>query len=287
MAKSPDISDQLDRLAEALERLAPPPPKTPDFKKTSACIWDGEKLGFLPVKKVNTVPLDFLVGIDHQKQQLLENTQSFADGYSANNALLWGARGMGKSSLIKAVHQHVIAGNKKHPLVLIEIPRDDIKTIDHCLETLSEQKQRFILFCDDLSFEPEDKSYKSLKALLEGGLSGRPDNVIFYASSNQRHLLPREHSEYDNRSYINDSDITNETISLSDRFGLWLGFHNCSEEDYRDMVINYAVHYKIPLVRDDLLQQAHQWQMARGSRSGRVAWQFIQHQLGIHHIGLD
>ena len=284
MAKSPDISDQLDRLADALERLAPPPPKTPDFKKTTASIWDGEKLGFLPVKKVNTVPLDFLVGVDHQKQQLLENTKSFAEGYSANNALLWGARGMGKSSLIKAVHQQITKTDQKHPLVLIEITRDDIKTIDHCLEILNQQKERFILFCDDLSFEPEDKSYKSLKALLEGGIAGRPENVIFYASSNQRHLLPRQHSEYDSRSYINDSDITNETISLSDRFGLWLGFHNCSEEDYRDMVVNYAVHYKIPLVREDLLRDAHQWQMARGSRSGRVAWQFIQHQLGIHHI---
>lgn len=284
MSKSPDISEELTRIAKALERLSPPPPEMPDFKKAKAALWHGSLKGFEPIKEVSAVPLDFLVGVEPQKQQLLENTESFQNGYTANNALLWGARGMGKSSLIKAVHHHLNETGADQNLVLIEILREDIDTIDECLSHLKNSKKRFLLFCDDLSFEPKDKSYKALKAVLEGGIIGRPDNVLFYATSNQRHLVPRTHSEYENRDYLNDTDITNETISLSDRFGLWLGFHNCSLEDYQQMVINYAVHYKIPLVRKELLDEAHKWQMARGARSGRVAWQFIQHLLGKYQI---
>lgn len=286
MPKTSDLSAELTRIAEALERLSPPPPKKPDFKKARAALWYGSSKGFETIKHVNAVPLEYLVGIDSQKQQLLENTEAFQKGFTANNTLLWGARGMGKSSLIKAVHQHQNKQNEDNPLILIEILREEIDTIDQCLAHLKERPERFILFCDDLSFEPQDKAYKALKAVLEGGIIGRPDNVLFYATSNQRHLLPRRHSEYENRDYLNDTDITNETVSLSDRFGLWLGFHNCSNEDYKQMVINYAVHYKIPLVRNELLDEAHKWQMARGARSGRVAWQYIQHLLGKYEIQL-
>lgn len=287
MPKTPDYRDLITRIAEALERQSPPEAKLPEFKKSRAALWHGSDKGFEVVKDVNAIPLEFLIGVDLQKQQLLENTRAFQAGYSANNALLWGARGMGKSSLIKAIHHELTRSSEAAPLILIEILREEINTIDKCLTLLKDRPERFLLFCDDLSFEPRDESYKALKAMLEGGILGRPENVLFYATSNQRHLIPRRHSEYENRDYLNDTDITNETISLSDRFGLWLGFHNCSEEEYREMVINYAVHYKIPLVRQELLEEAHKWQMARGARSGRVAWQFTQHLLGHHQIHPD
>lgn len=282
--KTNDLFAQIGRIADALERLAPKKSKSPQFQTGKAYLWQGEAETFALIDRVNAIDLKFLVGIELQQEKLMINTSSFAKGYPANNALLWGARGMGKSSLVKAVHQQLIQENPAWPLILIEILREDIGTLTSCLDKLKRDQHRFILFCDDLSFDQKDNSYKSLKALLEGGLAGRPDNVIFYATSNQRHLLNRDQSEYDTSSAIHGTDITNETISLSDRFGLWLGFHNCSPQEFQEMVQTYAAHYQIPLSEDELLKQAHQWSMERGSRSGRVAWQFIQHLLGVHEI---
>lgn len=282
----------LDRIASALEQLVPKPTANLDIKAANGFIWQGDSNSFTPVALINAINLDFLIGLDLQKSKLESNTRSFAKGYPANNALLWGARGMGKSSMIKAIHQKIAneAPNAPNdaplilPLILIEILREDLTTLNSCLAQLKDKPARFILFCDDLSFDQQDQSYKSLKALLEGGLAGRPENVLFYATSNQRHLLNRSQREYDTVDAIHGNDITNETISLSDRFGLWLGFHNCSPEDYKNMIKTYASHYKIPLDEEELLKQAHQWSMERGSRSGRVAWQYIQHALGQHNI---
>lgn len=286
MTETPANNIDLTRIADALERLSPPNQPNPDLTTAPGYLWQGDSKTFTPIDKINFIPLDSLIGIEPQKQKLLANTTAFASGYPANNALLWGARGMGKSSLIKAVHNEVAKSETKTPLTLIEIMREDIITLNECLAILKQEPNNFILFCDDLSFEPNDPSYKSLKALLEGGIMGRPKNVIVYATSNQRHLLTRDQSEYANSDYIHSTDITNEKISLSDRFGLWLGFHNCDKQQYDEMVLSYAVQFNLKGTEQDLIHKAHQWSMERGSRSGRVAWQFIQHLAGEQKVRL-
>ncbi len=266
------------RIAEALERLSPPPvPFRPEASE--AFVWEEDSGSLLPVERVNRVPLSLLQGIVSQKRTLLDNTRRFAKGLPANNALLWGARGMGKSSLVKAVHGALV---EEHPtLKIIEIHREDIDSLPKALALLRKaQAYRFIVFCDDLSFDTGDSSYKSLKAALEGGVEGRPDNVIFYATSNRRHLLPREMIENERGSAINPSDAVQEKVSLSDRFGLWLGFHNCTQDDYLHMVEAYAQAFRLDIERDALHRAALEWASGRGARSGRVAWQFIQDLAG-------
>ncbi len=286
MTKSHLFLEQLTRIADALEQISHKPAPLPDFNKTKGFLWEGETRSFIPVEEINHIASDFLIGIEPQKQKLLANTESFAKNLPANNALLWGARGMGKSSLVKAIHHELTENENYKDLKLIEILREDIITLNDCLAVLKKQPFYFILFCDDLSFEPNDPSYKSLKALLEGGIAGRPKNVIFYATSNQRHLLTRDQSEYAQTDYIHTNDVSNEKISLSDRFGLWLGFHNCDKAQYDEMVTNYAHRYGIKLSDEEVIKRAHLWSMERGSRSGRVAMQFIQHLLGDQQISI-
>jgi predicted AAA+ superfamily ATPase len=269
------LSGLFERIARALERLGPREPDHPDFAAGDAFVWQAEAQAFLPVATVNRVPLALLKGIDAARDTLLANTTRFARGLPANNALLWGARGMGKSSLVKAVHGE-IAGLK-----LVEIHREDIHSLPHMLAHLrAAPDQRFILFCDDLSFEALDTSYKSLKALLEGGIEGRPANVLFYATSNRRHLMPREMVDNERSTAINPGEAVEEKLSLSDRFGLWIGFHNCSQDDYLAMVRAYAAHYGLRIADESLRQEALAWAISRGSRSGRVAWQYIQDLAG-------
>ncbi|MEC9367634.1 MAG: ATP-binding protein [Pseudomonadota bacterium] len=277
----------LNRIAEALERLAPPPAATADFNAASAFVWQTDPEAFLPVAKVNRIPLKLLKGIDRMCDILLSNTERFARGLPANNALLWGARGMGKSSLVKAVHAEVESSTSsgkarkgKPGLKLIEIHREDIASLPRCLSHMRGSKHRFIVFCDDLSFDGDDTSYKSLKAVLEGGIEGRPANVIFYATSNRRHLLPRHMMENERSTAINPSESVEEKVSLSDRFGLWIGFHNCSQDEYLEMVRAYAAHFGLKLPADKLEAEALEWSTTRGSRSGRVAWQYIQDLAG-------
>ena len=266
----------LERIAEALERLAPSPPPPADVAAHEAFVWRAHPPGLDAVAKVNRVDLPLLRGIALTRDQLLENTRRFAKGYPANNALLWGARGMGKSSLVKAAHKTVnteVGGLLK----VIEIHREDIASLPALMALLrSHPKYRFIVFCDDLSFDAQDTSYKSLKAALDGGLEGRPGNVIFYATSNRRHLLPRDMIENERSTAINPSEAVQEKVSLSDRFGLWLGFHNCSQDEFFAMLEGYAAHYKLKISAEDLRAAAVEWSVTRGSRSGRVAWQLIQ-----------
>ena len=269
------ISGLIERIARALERLGPRELELPDFAGSDAFVWHAETETFLPVVAVNRVPLSLLKGIDNMRDTLLANTTRFARGLPANNALLWGARGMGKSSLVKAVHGEV--GGVK----LVEIHRDDIGSLPCLLGHLrAEPGHRFILFCDDLSFEAVDTSYKSLKAVLEGGIEGRPANVLLYATSNRRHLMPREMVDNERSTAINPAEAVEEKVSLSDRFGLWIGFHNCSQDDYLDMVRGYAEHYGLSVSQQELDRDALEWARTRGSRSGRVAWQFIQDLAG-------
>jgi uncharacterized protein len=269
------ISGVIERIARALERLGPQRPEVPDFGASDAFVWQAETEGFLPVEDVNRLPLELLKGVDRMRDTLLANTKRFAKGLPANNALLWGARGMGKSSLVKAVH------GEFRGLKLVEIHREDIASLPRLLGYLrAAPKHRFILFCDDLSFEPVDTSYKSLKAVLEGGIEGRPANVLFYATSNRRHLMPREMVENERSTAINPSEAVEEKLSLSDRFGLWIGFHNCSQDEYLAMARAYAEHYRLDLAEDTLRQEALEWARGRGARSGRVAWQFIQDLAG-------
>ncbi|MEJ2228398.1 MAG: ATP-binding protein [Alphaproteobacteria bacterium] len=277
----------LKRIASALERLAPPRSLTPDFRQAEAYVWQSQPEAFLPVAEVNRIPLTLLKAIAQMRDTLTANTERFARGLPANNALLWGARGMGKSSLVKAVHadvrQRVLNGNAEADgadLKLVEIHREDIASLPRCLSFLRVEPHRFIVFCDDLSFDADDTSYKSLKAVLEGGIEGRPENVIFYATSNRRHLLPRDMMENERSTAINPHEAVEEKVSLSDRFGLWIGFHNCSQDDFFDMVHGYAEHFGVKMDRKELEAQALQWAMSRGSRSGRVAWQFIQGLVG-------
>jgi hypothetical protein len=274
----------LERIAAALERLAPPPPLQPDFEAAEAFVWQSTPEAFVPVPRVNRQPLRLLHGIGRAADQLLDNTRRFAHGLPANNALLWGARGMGKSSLVKAAHAEVRRGlakaKAKHDLKLVELHREDIEALPRLLARVRSSRHRFIVFCDDLSFDKDDTSYKSLKAVLEGGLEGRPDNVVFYATSNRRHLMPRDMVENERSTAINPSEAVEEKVSLSDRFGLWLGFHNGTQDDYLTMIRGYVDHHGLKIADDDLLAQAIEWQVTRGARSGRVAWQFIQDLAG-------
>jgi predicted AAA+ superfamily ATPase len=270
----------LRRIAEALERLAPPPPPAPDFAAAAAFVWHAEQRNFAPVHHVNRVEMSLLKGIDRVRDLLLENTERFARGLPANNALLWGARGMGKSSLVKAAHAAIAAAYPAPGLKLIEIHREDIESLPDLMAALRNAAQRFIVFCDDLSFDAEDTSYKSLKTMLEGGIEGRPENVIFYATSNRRHMLTREMVDNERATAINPGEAVEEKVSLSDRFGLWLGFHRCSQDEYLAMVEGYVAHYRIAISAVELRREALEWAATRGARSGRVAWQYVQDLAG-------
>ncbi len=270
----------LNRIADALERLAPPPPAAPDFSAAEAFVWHPERRRLAAVARVNRVEMSLLKGIDRVRDLLVENTERFARGLPANNALLWGARGMGKSSLVKTAHAAVGAAHPAAGLRLIEIHREDIESLPELMALLRKARQRFIVFCDDLSFDADDTSYKSLKTMLEGGIEGRPENVIFYATSNRRHLLARDMVENERSTAINPGEAVEEKVSLSDRFGLWLGFHRCSQDEYLAMVEAYVARYRIPLAGDELRREALEWATTRGARSGRVAWQYVQDLAG-------
>lgn len=278
--KSQGDADPLAKIAQALERLAPAALGTalPDG---DAFVWEPAQGGLVAVAHVAHVDLSLLKGIENQRDTLLANTRRFAEGLPANNALLWGARGMGKSSLVKAVHEAINATRKgQDRLALIEIHREDIDSLPLLLRVLRTSKRRVLLYCDDLSFDKDDTSYKSLKAALEGGIEGRPANTLFYATSNRRHLMPRELVDNERGTAINPGEAVEEKVSLSDRFGLWLGFHHCGQDEYLSMVEGYAGFYKLKIAPDALRKQALTWAMGRGARSGRVAWQFIQDLAG-------
>ena len=269
------------RMAAALERLAPGAVQTEAPAAGDAFVWEPAQGGLVAVAEVAGIPLTLLKGIDSARDTLLENTRRFADGLPANNALLWGARGMGKSSLVKAAHGAVNEKRKGGArLVLVEIHREEIASLPLLLRLLRASKRRFLLYCDDLSFDKDDTSYKSLKAALEGGIEGRPANVLFYATSNRRHLMPREMMDNERATAINPGEAVEEKVSLSDRFGLWLGFHNCGQDDYLMMIESYAAHFGLKMERGKLHARALEWSATRGARSGRVAWQFIQDLAG-------
>lgn len=267
------------RLVEALERLAPPAAADAGLDDADAFVWHAEQARLQPVTKVNQVDIDLLRGIDRQRTVLLDNTRRFAQGLPANNALLWGARGTGKSSLVKAVHAR-INQERAHALALVEVHREDLASLPRLLARLRGESRRCLLFCDDLSFDGGDASYKSLKAVLEGGIEGRPDTVLFYATSNRRHLMPREMIENERSTAINPAESVEEKVSLSDRFGLWLGFHGLDQEAYVGIVEGYARRYHLELPAETLRSEAIAWAAGRGSRSGRVAWQYIQDLAG-------
>ncbi|WP_026868851.1 ATP-binding protein [Inquilinus limosus] len=269
----------LTRIADALERLAPPPPAPTDLASADAFTWDAEHGRLQPVATVSKVDLGLLQGIQLQRDLLLENTRRFAQGLPANNALLWGSRGMGKSSLVKSVHA-AVNGEAGGVLALVEIHREDISSLPRLLHLLRASTRRFILFCDDLSFDGQDASYKSLKAILEGGIEGRPENVVFYATSNRRHILAREMIENERSTAIIAGEAVEEKVSLSDRFGLWLGFHGCNQDTYLEMVEGYAKAFGLEIAPETLRAEALEWTITRGSRSGRVAWQYIQDLAG-------
>jgi predicted AAA+ superfamily ATPase len=265
--------DSLARIADSLERMAPLPAPTPDWNAATAFVWHANPDHLAPVAHVNRVALDLLHGIKRARDTLLTNTAQFAAGLPANNALLWGARGMGKSSLVKAVHGAVLAEGLR--LRLIEMSRDDLASVGRLLNLMrAAPDERFILFCDDLSFSHDDAQYKALKAVLDGGIEGRPANVLFYATSNRRHLMPRDMIENERASAINPGEAVEEKVSLSDRFGLWLGFHPCAQDDYLAMVRGYCDAGGIEIDEAQLRAEAIEWQATRGARSGRVAWQF-------------
>ncbi|MBT5108669.1 MAG: ATP-binding protein [Rhodospirillaceae bacterium] len=274
-----EMNTLLARIADSLERLAPPPPAANDLNSADAFVWHADQNRFEPVHSVNRLDLSLLKGIEQQCETLLENTRQFANGLPANNALLWGARGAGKSSLVKSVHGEI---NRAQPgaLALVEIHREDIPTLPALLTMIKTAKRRTVVFCDDLSFDGEDASYKSLKAVLEGGLEGRPENVLFYATSNRRHLMPRDMMENERSTAINPSEAVEEKVSLSDRFGLWLGFHNSDQATYFAMIEGYIEHFGLDIPEDEWRPQAIEWSVTRGARSGRVAWQFLQDLAG-------
>ena len=276
---SPDIAALLARIADALERLAPADAVEARMDGADAFVWHAAEGRLDPVPAVNRVDLSLLKGIDRVRDILFDNTRRFAEGLPANNALLWGARGMGKSSLVKAVHAAINA-ERPGSLALVEIHREDIESLPRLLRIVRASGRRAILFCDDLSFDGDDASYKSLKAVLEGGLEGRPANVLFYATSNRRHLLARDMIENERATAINPGEAVEEKVSLSDRFGLWLGFHACSQDDFLDMVNGYAAAYGLAVDAETLRAEAIEWSVTRGSRSGRVAQQFIQDLAG-------
>lgn len=267
------MSDPLERIADALERISPVPNDAPDFDAASAFVWHPDPDRLVAVPNVNRVDVELLVGIDRSRDTLMANTEQFAKGLPANNALLWGARGMGKSSLVKAIHGRL--GQSYPSLKIIEVQREDLESIGRCLNLLRDASQRFILFCDDLSFSHDDAQYKSLKAVLDGGIEGRPDNVVLYATSNRRHLMPRDMIENERSTAITPGEAVEEKVSLSDRFGLWLGFHPCDQDQYLSMIRGYCDAHSLQISDDDLRAEAIEWQATRGSRSGRVAWQFF------------
>ncbi len=288
MTADQTLIDRVERLAAALERIAPPVAPPIDFNAAEAFVWQSAPEAFIPVPHVNRQPLQLLKGIERASDQLLDNTLRFASGFPANNALLWGARGMGKSSLVKAAHAEVRRRLEKKlnkdDLKLVEMHREDISTMPRCLTHMRASGDgsghRFIVFCDDLSFDKDDTSYKSLKAVLEGGIEGRPENVIFYATSNRRHLMPRDMMDNERATAINPGEAIEEKVSLSDRFGLWLGFHNGTQDQYLDMVRGYAAHHGLKLKDEELVRESLEWSVTRGGRSGRVAWQYIQDLAG-------
>jgi predicted AAA+ superfamily ATPase len=274
----------LRRIADALERMSPAPLEAPDFAEAEAFLWHTSPDQLEPIADVSRVDLDLLVGIDRSRDTLFENTLRFARGLSANNALLWGARGMGKSSLVKAVHAHINAQGL--PLKVIELQREDLPSVTRLLALLRGEPYRFLLFCDDLSFSHDDQHYKSLKAVLDGGIAGRPENVIFYATSNRRHLMPRDMIENERSSAINPGEAVEEKVSLSDRFGLWLGFHPCDQDQYLSMIEGYCTAHGVQVDPEVLRAEALEWQATRGSRSGRVAWQFFVDLAGRHGVAV-
>ena len=274
----------LRRIADALERMSPAPLEAPDFAEAEAFLWHTSPDQLEPIANVSRVDLDLLVGIDRSRDTLLENTLRFARGLSANNALLWGARGMGKSSLVKAVHAHINAQGL--PLKVIELQREDLPSVTRLLVLLRGAPYRFLLFCDDLSFSHDDQHYKSLKAVLDGGIAGRPENVIFYATSNRRHLMPRDMIENERSSAINPGEAVEEKVSLSDRFGLWLGFHPCDQDQYLSMIEGYCTAHGVKVDPAVLRAEAVEWQATRGSRSGRVAWQFFLDLASRHGVAV-
>ncbi|MFC5755546.1 MULTISPECIES: ATP-binding protein [unclassified Rhizobium] len=280
------LLQELKRLADAVERLAGPAAAANDWDAADCFVWSPARQYLQPVQRPNRVALKLIRGVDHVRDILHENTVRFAEGYAANNVLLWGARGMGKSSLVKAVHEDV-RRESGVSLKLVEVHREDIASLPTLLDLLKDTPHRVIVFCDDLSFDHDDTAYKSLKAALDGGVEGRPDNVLFYATSNRRHLLPRHMMENEQSTAINPSEAVEEKVSLSDRFGLWLGFHKCSQEDYLTMIDGYAEHFKLGLEREKMHAEALEWATTRGARSGRVAWQYIQDLAGRMRVHLD
>jgi len=277
-------TDHLARIAAALERMSPAPLPTPDFDSADAFVWHVAPDHLQPVQNIARVDLSLLVGINRSRDTLYENTLQFANGFAANNALLWGARGMGKSSLVKAIHGDIVA--KGLPLKVVELQREDLPTVARLLNILRDAPYRFILFCDDLSFSHDDQHYKSLKAILDGGIEGRPQNVLLYATSNRRHLMPRDMIENERSSSINPFEAVEEKVSLSDRFGLWLGFHPCSQDDYLNMIYGYCDAHGITIDRDTIRAEAIEWTATRGSRSGRVAWQYFMDLAGRNGISV-
>ena len=275
----PDLLPLLNRIADALERLAPPAAPTNDLESGDAFVWHADRDWLEPVHQVNRIEIGLLRGIDRVRDILLDNTERFAAGLPANNVLLWGARGTGKSSLVKAAHA-AVNEKRPHALALVEIHREDLPSLPHLLSLLRATARRCLLFCDDLSFDQHDASYKSLKAVLEGGIEGRPANVVLYATSNRRHLMPRDMIENERSTAINPAEAVEERVSMSDRFGLWLGFHSLDQDTYHAIVRGYAKRYGLDLPADQLKAEASEWSITRGSRSGRVAWQFIQDLAG-------
>jgi len=280
------ILEQLTRIADGLDRLAPAPSIEPDLEGGTAFVWNAEKNVLRPIPRVNYVDMGMLKGIDRVKDILIDNTLRFAKGFPANNALLWGARGMGKSSLVKAAHA-LVNEDLEDKLALVEIHREDIPSLPDLMQTLQRSDRHVVLFCDDLSFDGDDDTYKSLKTVLDGGLEGRPENVIFYATSNRRHLMRRDMIENERSTAVMPSEAIEEKVSLSDRFGLWLGFHSCSQDEYIDMIRGYVSHYSIPVSDEELVKGAIEWTRTRGSRSGRVAWQFVQELAGLTETKLS
>ena len=276
--------DALDRIAAALERLRPAPAPLPDMAAAEAFVWHVEPDRLEPVPNVSRIDIDLLIGIDRSRDTLRANTEQFAQGLPANNALLWGARGMGKSSLVKAVHAAV--AEEGADLKLVEIQREDLPSVGRLLNLLRGRSERFILFCDDLSFSQDDSHYKSLKAVLDGGVEGRPDNVVFYATSNRRHLMPRDMIENERSTAINPAEAVEEKVSLSDRFGLWLGFHPCSQDEFLAMIRGYCKAYGVDIHPDAMRAEAIEWQQTRGARSGRVAWQYFTDLAGRMGVSL-
>jgi uncharacterized protein len=273
------LLQSLERIAVALEKMAPSDVEKSSITDAQAFVYNAQNNNLSPVHAIASIPLNLLIAIDRPRDTLLQNTLQFARGLPANNALLWGAKGMGKSSLVKAIHCH-INQLSDFTLKLIEIHREDIASLPRLLTSLKGTKERIIIYCDDLSFNQPDRDFKALKSVLEGGLEARPDNILFYATSNRRHLIPRDMADNERSTAINPAEVIDETVALSDRFGLWLGFHTCSQDEYLTMVSGYVTMLALPLTQQDWQADALNWAITRGARSGRVAWQFVQDLAG-------